>query len=38
VTIEGEAAVSVDGELSRTRTHPDAVDDEQVRAAIAQAA
>jgi alpha-ketoglutarate-dependent taurine dioxygenase len=38
VTIEGEPAVSVDGSRSRTRTRPDAVNDEQIRAAIAQAA
>jgi alpha-ketoglutarate-dependent sulfate ester dioxygenase len=38
VTVEGEAAVSVDGQRSRTRTRPAAVNDEQIRAAIAQAA
>ena len=37
VTVEGEKAVSVSGERSRTRKRPDAVNDEQVRAAIAQA-
>lgn len=36
VTIEGEQAVSVDGQRSRTRKRPDAVNDDQVRAAIAQ--
>lgn len=38
VTIEGEPAVSVDGQRSRTRKRPDAVNDDQIRAAIAQAA
>lgn len=38
VTIEGEQAVSVHGERSRTRKRPDAVNDDQIRAAIAQAA
>lgn len=38
VTIEGEQAVSVNGERSRTRRRPDAVNDDQIRAAIAQAA
>lgn len=38
VTIEGEKAVSVNGETSRTRKRPDAVNDDQIRAAIAQAA
>ena len=38
VTIEGEPAVSVDGQRSRTRKRPDAVNDDQLRAAIAQAA
>lgn len=38
VTIEGEQAVSVNGERSRTRKRPDAVNDDQIRAAIAQAA
>lgn len=38
VTIEGEKAVSVNGDTSRTRKRPDAVNDDQIRAAIAQAA
>ena len=38
VTIEGEQAVAVDGQTSRTRTRPAAVNDAQIRAAIAQAA
>ncbi|WP_298928969.1 TauD/TfdA family dioxygenase [uncultured Ramlibacter sp.] len=38
VTIEGEPAVSVDGQRSRTRRRPEAVNDEQIRAAISQAA
>ena len=38
VTIEGEPAVSVNGERSRTRKRPGAVNDEQIRAAIAQTA
>jgi len=38
VTIEGAPAVSVHGELSRTRKRPDAVNDDQIRAAIAQTA
>lgn len=38
VTIEGEPAVSVDGQRSSTRKRPDAVNDDQIRAAIAQAA
>ena len=38
VTVEGEAAVSVDGRRSRTRTRPEAVNDEQIRQVIAQSA
>jgi taurine dioxygenase len=38
VTVEGEPAVAVDGRRSRTRRRPDAVNDEQISAAIAQAA
>ena len=38
VTIEGEKAISVSGERSRTRKRPDAVNDDQIRAAIAQTA
>jgi taurine dioxygenase len=38
VTVEGEPAISVDGQPSRTRTRPEAVDQEQIRAAIAQSA
>jgi taurine dioxygenase len=38
VTIEGEPAVAVDGQRSRTRKRPDAVNDDQIRAAIAQTA
>ena len=38
VTVEGEPAVSVDGQRCRTRRRPDAVNDEQISAAIAQAA
>jgi taurine dioxygenase len=37
VTIEGERAVAVDGQRSRTRKRPDAVNDDQIRAAIALA-
>ena len=37
VTIEGEPAVAVDGRRSRTRRRPDAVNDDQIRAAIALA-
>lgn len=36
VTVEGQAAVSVDGEKSRTRQRPNAVNDEQIRQLIAQ--
>lgn len=35
VTVEGEAAVSVSGERSRTRRRPEAVNDDRLRAAIA---
>ena len=35
VTIEGEPAVSVTGERSRTRKRPEAVNDDSIRAAIA---
>jgi taurine dioxygenase len=38
VTVEGEAAVSVDGQRSRTRRRPDAVNDELIRQVIAQSA
>lgn len=38
VTVEGETAVSVDGQRSRTRRRPDAVNDEQIRQVIAQSA
>jgi alpha-ketoglutarate-dependent sulfate ester dioxygenase len=38
VTVQGEAAVSVHGERSRTLKRPDAVNDDQVNAAIAQSA
>lgn len=38
VTVEGEPAVAVDGRKSRTRRRPEAVNDEQLRAAIANAA
>ena len=38
VTVEGAAAVSVDGRRSRTRTRPEAVNDEQIRQLIAQSA
>ena len=37
VTVEGEPAVSVDGHRSRTRRRPGAVNDDQIRAAIALA-
>jgi alpha-ketoglutarate-dependent taurine dioxygenase len=37
VTVEGEPAVAIDGQRSRTRKRPDAVNDDQIRAAIAQA-
>ena len=37
VTVEGEPAVAVDGRRSRTRRRPDAVNDEQISAAIARA-
>lgn len=38
VTIDGEAAVSIHGGRSRTVRRPESVDDEQIRAAIAQTA
>jgi taurine dioxygenase len=38
VTVEGEPAVSIDGRRSRTRRRPDAVNDDQVREAIARTA
>ncbi len=38
VTVEGEPAVSIKGERSRTRRRPEAVNDGQISAAIAQAA
>ena len=38
VTVEGEAAVSVDGQRSRTRRRPDAVNDDLIRQVIAQSA
>ncbi|WP_018184380.1 TauD/TfdA dioxygenase family protein [Kaistia granuli] len=37
VTIEGEPAVSIHGERSRTRKRPEAVNDDSIRAAIATA-
>jgi len=38
VTVEGERATAIDGQRSRTRRRPEAVNDDQISAAIAQAA